>query len=311
MTSNNLRLSYSSGSVFDSCARKFEFRKMYPRAKNDGRGLAADVGKALHAGFQTYLATQSEDAAYWSLMETYPYDLEYYATDDKRSLEACISTLEKMLDYGAMDEWELLQIRKPDGTVAPAIEVPFELRLKGLNLPDGRGISVIGYMDAAMRHKYSGLARTFDIKTHRSTLRDATPKYKFDNQQTPYGICLSHVTGEPVESFEVLYLDTYVDLVEPRAELYSYQRDSTDIQEWLTNTVLRAQRIIRSAELDYFPRTDSGCLAFNKPCHYLDICSLRNREEIINYMLLGEEPAEEEPYEPWISADIDVFGSES
>src|SRR3546814_9472736 len=79
------------------------------------------------------------------------------------------------------------------------------------------------------------LHRTLDIKTNRSFLRDASPKYQFDNQQTPYGIALSHVTGVPIDEFEVLYLDCFVDLVEPRTTLYSYHRDSTDIEEWLVN----------------------------------------------------------------------------
>src|SRR3546814_8730741 len=89
-----------------------------------------------------------------------------------------------MMAYGNMEEWELLKIKKPDGEVVPAIEVPFELVLKGITLPDGRGISIIGYIDAAMRNLVTDLHRTLDIKTNRSFLRDASPKYQFDNQQT-------------------------------------------------------------------------------------------------------------------------------
>src|SRR5690606_31643103 len=192
---SNLQISYSSSGAFDSCNRKFEFRKLYPRPSRGDGGLAADVGRALHQGFRNYLVSQSAEQPYWALMEHYPYELESYAIDDKRSLEAAISTLESMMAYGSMDEWELLQIKKPDGEVVPAIEVPFELVLKGITLPDGRGISIIGYIDAAMRNLVTDLHRTMDIKTHRSTIRDATPKYQFDNQQTPYGIAISHVTG--------------------------------------------------------------------------------------------------------------------
>src|SRR3546814_4726419 len=50
----------------------------------------------------------------------------------------------------------------------------------------------------------------------------------------------------------------------PRTTLYSYHRDSTDIEEWLVNTVLRAERIKRAVEMDYFPRTDNGCLTYNR-----------------------------------------------
>src|SRR3546814_8523335 len=57
--------------------------------------------------------------------------------------------------------------------------------------------------------------------------------------------------------------------------LYSYHRDSTDIEEWLVNTVLRAERIKRAVEMDYFPRTDNGCLTYNRPCEFTDICQTR------------------------------------
>lgn len=306
--SNCLQISYSSGGTFDSCPRKFEFRKIYPRRKQAQDSLPAAVGQALHHGFQTYLATQSEDKAYWALLESYPYELEYTASDDKRSLEAAVSTLDAMLAYGEMDEWELLKIQRPDGVIVPAAEVPFELILKGIELPDGRGLSVIGYMDAGMRSLVTGQMRTMDIKTHRSTLRNADPKYRFDNQQTPYGIVIQHVTQEPVDDFEVLYLDCFVDLVEPRVQLYPYKRDSVDVQEWLANTVLRGQRIQRAMEMDYFPRTDNGCLSFNQSCPYLEVCQTRDREAILEYMLMGEEPVVEEAFQPWIQAEIDIFG---
>src|SRR3546814_6386441 len=108
---------------------------------------------------------QSEDQAIWALLESFPYELEYYETKNDRSLEACVSTLESMRAYGNMEEWELLKIKKPDGEVVPAIEVPFELVLKGLTLPDGSGISIIGYIDTAKRKMVTDLHRPLDIKT--------------------------------------------------------------------------------------------------------------------------------------------------
>src|SRR3546814_5691582 len=88
-----------------------------------------------------------------------------------------------MMAYGNMEGWELLKIKKPDGEVVPSIEVPFELVLKGITLPDGRGISIIGYIDAAMRNLVTDLHRTLDLKTNRSFLRDASPKYQFRSEE--------------------------------------------------------------------------------------------------------------------------------
>ncbi len=305
-----LKVSYSSLNLADTCMRKFEFNKLYPRRARDNDAFAADVGTALHHGYQNYLTHQDEDQALWALMESYPYMGEFSARDDYRSLEACMATLDEMTHEAKMLEWELMTIRKPDGEVVPAVEVPFELRLKGIDLPDGRGVAFTGFMDAALRHVGTGAVRTMDIKTHRRTLEDATPKYRFDGQQVPYGIVLEHIVGNPVTEFEVLYLDCFVDLVNPRVHLYPFLKDSTDLQEWLINTVLRTQRIQRAMEMDYFPRTDGGCLNWNRPCYFLEVCQTRDREAVTDWLLMGDEPEQPKRDEPWIIAEIDVFGSE-
>lgn len=304
-----LRVSYSSLNLADTCLRKFEFNKLYPRRARDQDQFAADVGTALHRGYQDFLSSQNEDRALWILMENYPYLDEFGQRDDHRSLEACMATLIEMCHEANMTEWEVMQIRKPDGEVVPAVEVPFELRLKGVNLPDGRGVAFTGFMDAAMRHLGTGEVRTLDIKTHRRSLEDATAKYRFDSQQVPYGICLEHIQGNPVEEFEVLYLDCYVDLVNPRVNLYPFRKDSVDLQEWLINTVLRVQRIQRAMEMDYFPRADGGCLNWNRPCYFLDVCQTRDRAAIEDWLLMGEEPEQRPQEQPWIVAEIDVFGA--
>lgn len=307
-----LSLSYSSLNLADNCLRKFEFNKLYPQRPRDPDAFAADVGTCLHHGYQDYLIHENLERAIWVMMQDYPYMGEFEQRFDDRSLEACISTLEEMTHEANMTEWELLKIKRPDGEVVPAIEVPFSLRLKGITLPDGRGVEYTGFMDAALRHRGHGAVRTMDIKTHRRTTVDATPKYKYDSQQVPYGIVLEHLTGAAVTDFEVLYLDTYVDLVAPRCQLYPFYKDSEDLQEWLINTVLRVQRIQRAMEMDYFPRTDGGCLNWNRPCYFLEPCQTRDREAIIEWMLMGDEPAKPRPREsPWIVAEIDVFGGDA
>lgn len=305
-----LRISYSSLLLADTCLRKFEFNKLYPRRARDSDAFAADVGTALHHGYQDYLVHQDLDRAIWVLMRDYPHLASFSQRFDDRSLEACISTLEEMTYEANMTEWQLMNIKKPDGSIVPAVEVPFALRLKGIVLPDGRGVEYTGFMDAALRHVGHGAVRTMDIKTHRRTIIDATPKYVYDSQQVPYGIVLEHLTGETVERFEVLYLDTFVDLTNPRCQLYPFSKDSEDLQEWLINTVLRVQRIQRAMEMDYFPRADGGCLNWNRPCHFLDVCQTRDKEAVTEWLMMGEEPAEEKREEPWIIAEIDVFGAD-
>lgn len=303
----DFRVSYSSLNTAGSCLRKFEFNKLYPRKRRDSEEqFAADVGKALHRAVQHYLIHGDPDAALWQLMLSFPYIWEYHQTRDDRSLEAAVATLDEIVDSYDMTEWELVQIRLEDGTIVPAIEVPFEIRLGGLTLSDGRQIVYTGWIDAVMRHKGTGLIRTLDIKTHRSTLRDSTAKYKYDSQQIPYGIIVEHLQANSIDEFEVLYLDCYVDLVEPRVTLYPFLKDHTDLQEWMMDILLEIRRIQTAHQMDYFPRTHGGCLAWNRPCYFLDVCETRNKEAIQAWLLEGEEIAEPEPWNPWVRVELDM-----
>jgi hypothetical protein len=307
-----LRTSYSSLGTFSSCPRKFEFDKLYPRRVRDDDNYAADVGSALHAGYQHYLVSGDKESSIWAFMQAFPFAGEFMQTNDYRSFEAALMTLETMMDEIRMDEYELARVKKPDGTIAPAIEVPFEIRFPGMAIapcayfPEGAGISIIGYIDAIMRKHTTGMFRSLDIKTSRMKLNDSTGKYKFDNQQVPYGIVIDHVAQGAVDSFEVLYLDCYIDLVEPRVEPYAFMKSQTDIQEWCTNKLVQFQQIQKFCAGEFFPRTDNGCLFYNKPCRYLEPCQTRERDALIEWFLMGDEPAKQEEFLPWIVADVNL-----
>jgi hypothetical protein len=305
---SDFRVSYSSLNLASACLRKFEFNKLYPRKSRDGEEqYAADVGKAIHAAVQHWLIHQDPDAALWQLMRHFPYVWEFNQIRDDRNLEAAIATLDEIIDScDDMTEWELVSIKLEDGSVVPAIEVPFEIRLKNMTLSDGRQICYTGWIDAIMRHKGTGMIRTLDIKTHRSTLRDATAKYKFDTQQIPYGIIVEHLQGNEVEEFEVLYLDCFIDLVEPRVTLYPFLKIHEDLEEWMLDTVLDIRRIQTAHKMNYFSRARGGCLAWNRPCYFLDVCEIRDRESIESWLLEDGEAQPEQDWLPWIRVELDM-----
>lgn len=308
---NNLRVSYSSLNTFSGCPRKFEFSKLYPRRVFDGDMHAADVGSALHAGYQEYLVSRDEDKAIWALLCAYPWDSEGNQHNDDRSHDAVITTLIHMMQAEDMNEWVVAEIVNHEGNVVPAIEVPFEIVLEGITLADGRGVAVVGFIDAILRNMFTERFRTMDIKTHRSTLKDVDPKYRFDSQQVPYGIVLEHVLDRVIDSFEVLYYDTFVDLVEPRVQMLAYTKTKQDVNDWLVNTVIKCQQIQRFTEMDFFPRTDNGCLSYNRPCYYLDICESRSKPEIEQWLLMGDDAEVKTFPEPWIRTSLNPFAQES
>ena len=58
---DKLVLSHSTRSSFRRCPRLLEFNKLFGDNKRDDDNFAAEVGKALHAGFQHYLIHKDED----------------------------------------------------------------------------------------------------------------------------------------------------------------------------------------------------------------------------------------------------------
>ena len=133
MTDDYLRVSYSSLNTFESCPRKFEFSKLFDRRPWTGEEFAAAVGTALHKGYQEYLVSNDRDKALWAMAKAYPHELEWTVEASKaepRSLAACAITLDAMIDSDAMNEWEVAQIKNPQGEIVPAIEVPYEIRFK-------------------------------------------------------------------------------------------------------------------------------------------------------------------------------------
>jgi hypothetical protein len=311
-------ISYSSRNTFKGCERKFELSKLYPRRERQwDDNYAADVGNAIHRGFQDYLIHRDVEQATWALMMAFPWESEFAQEKDDRKFEAVLSTFEEMLATNVLDDYELAKIKRPntpeeiaagltEGVIVPAIEVPFAIRFRNLILPDGRGIQYTGYIDAVMYKLTSEMFRTLDIKTTRMHVLDATAKYEFNDQQVPYGIVIEHIANKAVEQFEVLYFDTYIDLLEPDVKLYPFTKNQVDIQEWMIGVALTVQQIKQYMEAGFFPRTGGGCMSFNKPCNFMQVCASRDKDYINEWFLMGEEPKGREPFHPWIIADLEI-----
>lgn len=307
MTQDNLRVSYSSLGTMNSCARKFELNKLYLHPENYNEdSLAAEVGKAVHRGYQRYLATGDVDLGLLELGIAYPHHL-CWTYDNDRSWEAAMASYYRMIEYAAYDDWQVANIKNHEGKTVPAIEVSFELVLSGITLPDGRGISYVGFIDAIM---YQALQlssfRTLDIKTHRDRTQDRTANYKFNSQQIPYGIVLEHVLGRSIEEFDVDYLDVFVDLLNPRVTPYTYTKDKELLREWLMKLLVDIRNLVTYMRMGLFPRADHGCTAFFRPCRYLDMCHLRDKELVQTSLLLDNEVKKEEPWKPWVKANLEI-----
>jgi hypothetical protein len=301
-----LRLSSSSLDLFESCARKLEFRKFYRHSQRE-RSISAEAGIALHNGFQKWLTTQNEEAAIVEFMLSYPVDLDDGSVKNDRPLEACYAMLMAMIKSVKLGEYEIATIKCIDGIERPAIEVPFEIEIEGFVLNDDGGespvlVSYIGYIDAILYHRIKQIFGVFDIKTHRDNSNDLTAKFAFDDQPMPYGIVLDNMLGGQLDNFEVSYISCYIDLLEPECRVYSFPKSKLDIEDWAKTFYHQLQQIKMFANMGWFPRRGSSCMNFRRPCQFFSICDSR-RHETLQKMILGNQAPvtdQDNEFKPWV-----------
>lgn len=285
-----LFISDSSRGLLHSCARKFEFRKLYLHPRRDF-GVAAELGKALHSGFQTYLVSKDEDRAIFDYMTKYPIEMCDAPMDD-RSLEAGYYTLMSMINATPLLQYKIAEIKCHDDVVRPAIEVPFQIDLDGFTIPSPQGpiaVSYIGYIDTIFWDDGEQEYIVLDIKTTKRKQDDLSPIYAFDEQCVPYGLVLEYMKGGKINGFKVEYLACNIDVLNPNIQKHGFNKSQEDLDDWYR--ALRVDLNLLSVYISgrWFPRTGGGssCFAFNKPCEFYDICTVRDPE--IVQQIIAEE----------------------
>jgi len=299
-----LRVSHSSTNTFAFCPRKFEFQKLYGQGKErpDDDSIPAAVGRAFHRAYQEFVVSHDENRAYYELLRAYPWELALTVQQNRRTWDVVMSTFEEAIKQFHMWDYDIMRFKRPDGVEVPCVELPFELRFLNTEMPGFAGIAFIGYIDLVLLHKATKEILATDIKTHQSTIRDRTAEYMYNSQQIPYGVVVEHLLGNPVESFNVSYHDCHLSLPEPRVQVYEFTKTQGAIQEWLTAKILQFRSIKSMLELELFSRRESGCVAFNYPCKFLDICVSRDSRNIQAWFDQLENKVDD--WNPWIVADV-------
>lgn len=302
--SEYFRFSHSARGTFDWCRRAFELNRLYaqPPGKEHDTTLPAEVGKCLHVAFQTYIATQDFNAGVLQLMQTYPLNLCWDSVNP-RSFEAAMATYEALVEAAEFSQaYELARIDDK-----PATEVAFAIELDNVFLPDGRKVIYVGYIDAILQHRVDGTFLAADIKTHRSTQRDRTGEYQFNGQLIPYGLILELVQGKPLTHLQTVYLDCFVDVLEPRVQVYSFTKTREDVQTWLLEFYLDLALFLYFVRHKFFPRTSHGCMSrYGTTCRHLSYCGTRDPEITQAMILGGEEPEEQAPFEATLVGHLEV-----
>jgi len=299
--------SHSIDGTFESCPRRFEFRHIYQRVPaTEPRGLAADVGTALHEATQEWTKDYDNDRSDLTLLRWWPWQLEAAREDSgmkdhKRSLGNALLLLDRIRRDPFWDDWEVAIL--PDRS--HAIELPW--RINHLSLGSFKHpqtgeelfLATQGKIDWILRHKRErNRYMVCDLKT--TVLDEAAQQasFRFSGQAGQYGLVLAQALNLPwqEQGLEVTYLVAeFSEFGEPIVSPLHHKLDPMELWESLEAKNERLDRMIRMGNKGFWPRRSHGCAFYGTPCGFLDICHRRDPDFL----------------EDWFSFDQERFRKES
>ena len=260
---NPIRLSHSTLELLHSCERKFQLDKLLITDVEKEETEHTVFGTAFGVGVATYLVTQDATRALFEAWLAYFPELE----TDKKNMVRCTAALEvafPRLDTILM-EYEIVSFKEK-----PAVELSFRLNINS-------DYYFVGYVDAILRHRYTGLHVVLEVKSTGLALHDLSPLYKNSGQALGYSIALDRITGEEQSSYGVLYLVAQLgkDFV-PKVQIFEWTKSLTDRLNWFLTLGLDVRHLEEMAELNVYPKRGSSCLMFNRPCKHFGTCDLHS-----------------------------------
>lgn len=301
---------------FHSCARKFELNKLFGHSRAEAEGsIYAEVGKALHEGWQTYMTTGKRDDGAWALIKRYPKPqsgIDIPTPMQSLSVEAVYATYLEMASHPIDSRYQLATVNV-NGVNRPAVEVPFRIVFKDVSLLRSRRIPIryIGFIDAILFDTVTGTYVVVDVKTTSKRRNDYSVMFGRDPQCLPYAYVLEAIQGLPISNLDVMYFVAYVDTMEPKVFKYDFIKNANDIQEWGFNISKDIRDIQMYAEMQYFPRNGKSCDTY-RVCQYNNICDYREPEAIerLLQMTYGavDWQKQAEDFKPWFEVELTIPG---
>lgn len=300
-----LEISHSGLNSFNSCPRRWAFRKAIVSSDsfNDSSD-ASEVGSAFHDGLQRYLATRQLEDAIEALALSHPIELRNPEKASQYSLEASVITLEHVIANSELANYELARFNR-DGKEVPAIEVPALVIIETPHLI----FHLRQFIDLVLYSVTSGKFLAVDIKTTTAQgARFFEAKYRWDWQVTSYGIPLAGLLGVEGD-FDVGVLGVIQSDRDPGVIFPTYPRTRQDVDEygvWLLEAIGRMQAMWVAGQ---FPRNPSACVSFNKVCHYHSLCGARDLQAmqmLVNPAGTLPSPEKQRPFDPIYVAKLEV-----
>lgn len=268
--SRSFRLSDSALKSLHTCERMYQLDRLLagPQQKQDWP--AAVLGKAWGAGVASYLTYQDFDKALYQLWLGYFPILE----DEVRTEAVCANMLRAaipQLDL-LLQDWEVLVFQDK-----PAIELSFRLDIDGTYY-------FVGYMDVAMKNRYTGKGGVFDAKTTGLKLLDLSPVYQNSPQLIGYSIILDQIMGEEQSEYDVCYLSGKLGSgngFQPEIKPYFFAKTLQDRLHWFISLGMDINHLKEMASLNIYPMRGDSCLQYRKPCKHFGVCQLQSLDRMI------------------------------
>lgn len=270
-----VELSHSGLSTFNSCPKKFAFRKMIVNFNEERESpVAAAVGTAMHEGLQEFMRSRSMDKALEALVLHHPIEIGT-ANAAQYSVEATLLTFKHVLEESPLADYDLAYFRKGDVTI-PGTEVAFLVIIELEHLI----FHVRGFIDLVLQELNGSSFFAVDIKTTTAQSADKMEaKYKWDWQLTSYGIPLNALLGDRPK-FRTGILGVIQSDRDPDFRFPNYVRDSSDSDEYIYYLIDSCKRIQTYYMANQFPRGPNSCIAYNRICPYHTLCSANTLEKM-------------------------------
>lgn len=271
-------LSYSSMLSLHSCPRKYELKRSLPKEYGDdvfidmsdlgvaNKMVQSDAtlafGKAVGVGVQSWMSGKTWEHIYLDMFLEWDADFEDENTKAKKNFG---------LAMHAVDQFQYLQTLDIDIQDYELVRVPGSNRFAtelGFDIMFPSGHHYRGFIDAVIRNKYTGEYLVLECKTTGATWTNAA-KYQNSEQALSYALVLDRLFGK-MASYGVLYTEYLT--TQQKWETFYFPKNAGQRLGWFKNTMADIKTLESYIEERYFPTHGESCMAYNRPCMYLNQC---------------------------------------
>ena len=272
--------SFSTLSLFQTCKRKYYYRKVLGLTPLTVAPALA-FGKALHEGFETFYfflgRKEEREQALEKALRVFREGYEDRIEDDKRT----IANGEKLLK-----SYE--EVYRNEGFVTLTQEVayvvPLEYTLDGVK----KSVLLCGVLDALVR--WNGPLYVLERKTTAQLNINFFKPFEQSSQLDHYIVASEKVIGEKCYGAILDAAEVWKEVKRETAKTKKMEdhfardiinRSTLELEEFAKDTGMIVEEILEAERTNRFPRNKQACFSYNYKCPYWDICKYGDDPKVI------------------------------